>query len=269
MVQAAQEGRHFKEDHVEADGFRIRYVEAGQGSPVVMLHGASGLAWSKLHDDLARHYRVIALEMPGFGRSPANPRSQSVQDLAQTMAQAAARLGLETYALIGTSFGGRVALWQALQAPGAVDLLVLISPTAVLPEGYTTPVVAAVDVSEPSVAPPPRATGQPSSDPRHLTHEISLLRRLQGTSRDVTLEGRLGEVQALTLVVFGTTDRVVPPAMGRVYRERMPNCHYVLVYDAGHAIADERPEALLNSVIDFLDLREAFIVSRRDGRINP
>jgi hypothetical protein len=57
--------------------------------------------------------------------------------------------------------------------------------------------------------------------------------------------------------------------MGRTYRERMPNCHYVLVYDAGHAVAAERPEALTNTVIDFLDLRETFIVSRRDGRINP
>ena len=62
---------------------------------------------------------------------------------------------------------------------------------------------------------------------------------------------------------------MVPPAMGRTYRERMPNCHFVMVYDAGHAVAIERPEALTNTIIDFLDLRETFIVSRRDGRINP
>jgi hypothetical protein len=49
----------------------------------------------------------------------------------------------------------------------------------------------------------------------------------------------------------------------------MPNCHYVLVYDAGHAIAAERPEALTTTITDFLDLRETFIVSRRDSRINP
>lgn len=269
MAQAAQEGRHFTEGHVEADGFRIRYVEAGQGSPLVMLHGAGGLVVSKLHDDLARRYHVIAFEMPGFGLSRANLSSQSLQDLARTMAQATAQLGLNSYALVGTSFGGRVALWQTLQAPQAVDLLVLISPTAVLPEGYTLPAIAAMDIGEPSVAPPPGATGQPSADPRHLTQEISLLHRLRGTSRDVTLEEQLGEVQTLTLVVFGTADRVVPPAMGRLYRERLPNCHYVMVYDAGHDIASERPEALSNSVIDFLDLREAFIVSRRDGRINP
>ncbi len=84
-----------------------------------------------------------------------------------------------------------------------------------------------------------------------------------------SLERKVGDVQTQTLVVFGTADQVVPPAMGRTYRERMPNCHYVLVYDAGHAVAAERPEALTHTIIDFLDWRKTFIVSRRDGRINP
>ena len=46
-----------------------------------------------------------------------------------------------------------------------------------------------------------------------------------------------------TLVLFGTRDRVMPPEMGRHYKALLPNCHLVLVYDAGHAIGAERPEA--------------------------
>jgi pimeloyl-ACP methyl ester carboxylesterase len=119
------------------------------------------------------------------------------------------------------------------------------------------------------LAHPENAPAQPPLDPANMTKEMALLQRIQGTSHDTALEGKLGEVQTQTLVVFGTADQVVPPAMGRTYRERMPNCHYVLVYDAGHAVAAERPEALTNTIIDFLELRETFIVSRRDGRINP
>ena len=96
-----------------------------------------------------------------------------------------------------------------------------------------------------------------------------MVQRIQGASPDTELEDKLGQVQTQTLVVFGTADKVVPPAMGRTYRERMPNCHFVMVYDAGHEVATERPEALSNTIADFLDLRETFIVSRRDGRINP
>jgi len=270
MAQAEQpEDVEFTVGHVQADGFRIRYVEAGQGSPVLMLHGGSGLILSKVHNELAKKYRVIAFEMPGFGQSPVNTTSQSVKDLAQTMAQAAAQLGLNQYALVGISFGGRVALWQAIQAPHQVDLLVLIAPTAVLPEGYILPSVAPDQIGKLLFAHPENAPTQLSVNAATMTKEMALLQRLQGSSRDTELEGELGEVQTPTLVVFGTADRVVPPAMGRTYRERMPNCYYVLVYDAGHTVAAERPEALSSTIIDFLDLRETFIVSRRDGRIHP
>jgi pimeloyl-ACP methyl ester carboxylesterase len=270
MAQAEQRGgAAFKEGHVEADGFRIRYLQAGQGSPVVMLHGAGGLMLSKIHDELAKKYRVMAFEMPGFGRSPVSATSHSVKNLALTMARAVAQLGLDTYVLIGTSFGGRVALWQAIQAPHQVDLLVLIAPTAVLPEGYTLPSVAPDQMGKLLLAHPQNATAWPPVDSTDVAKEMALQQRIQGSSRDTELEGKLGEVQTPTLVVFGTADRVVPPAMGRTYRERMPNCHYVLVYDAGHAVAAERPEALSGTIIDFLDLHETFIVSRRDGRINP
>jgi pimeloyl-ACP methyl ester carboxylesterase len=116
---------------------------------------------------------------------------------------------------------------------------------------------------------PENAPAQPQVDPANVAKEMALMQRIQGASRDTELEGKLSEVQTQTLVVFGTADKVVPPEMGRTYRERILNCHYVLVYDAGHAVAAERPEALTNTIIDFLDLRETFIVSRRDGRVNP
>ena len=95
-----------------------------------------GMTWglSRLRDALGQKYRVIALELPGFGASPANTRSQSVQELASTVAQASAQVVPEHYTLIGTSFGAHVALWQTLQALDKVEALVLIAPTALLPD---------------------------------------------------------------------------------------------------------------------------------------
>ena len=57
----------FREGFVEADGFRIRYMEAGEGTPLVHLHGAGGMRLTPAHDLLSRHHRVIVFEMPGFG----------------------------------------------------------------------------------------------------------------------------------------------------------------------------------------------------------
>jgi pimeloyl-ACP methyl ester carboxylesterase len=57
--------------------------------------------------------------------------------------------------------------------------------------------------------------------------------------------------------------------MGRHYKELMPNCHLVLVYDAGHAIGAERPEAFAEVVTDFLERRDAFVISRTETVIHP
>src|SRR5579884_3017715 len=117
--------RDVREGYVEADGFRIRWLESGHGRPLVWLHGAGGLQLKPGHHLLASHYRLIGLEMPGFGASPANDRHQTSQQLAATMAQALRALALERCVLWGTSFGGRIALWLALEAPELIDKIVL------------------------------------------------------------------------------------------------------------------------------------------------
>ena len=72
-----------------------------------------------------------------------------------------------------------------------------------------------------------------------------------------------------TLVLFGTLDSVIPPDMGRCYKELMPNCHLVFVYDAGHAISTDRPEAFAEVTVDFLERHEAFVISRTETVIHP
>jgi pimeloyl-ACP methyl ester carboxylesterase len=71
------------------------------------------------------------------------------------------------------------------------------------------------------------------------------------------------------LVLFGTLDRVIPPEMGRCYKEILPNCHLVFIYDAGHAISTERPAAFAEVTLDFLERREAFVVNRTSTLIHP
>ena len=70
-------------------------------------------------------------------------------------------------------------------------------------------------------------------------------------------------------MLFGTLDGVIPPEMGRLYKTLLPNCHLVFVYDAGHAIGTERPEAFADVVDDFLERHEAFVISRAETVIHP
>jgi pimeloyl-ACP methyl ester carboxylesterase len=257
----------FKEGRVEADGFRIRYLEAGQGNPVVML---DSMKWglSKLHDALAQKYRIVALELPGFGSSLANTRSQSVKDLANTMAQAATKVARDQYTLIGTLFGASVALWQTLQWPDQVEALILISPTAILPAGDPT-AGTPQQMARRLFAHPENMQGLPSVDPAIVAKEQALVQRLKGATHDAEVESRLSEIQCATLVVFGLKDQMVAPEAARIYREKIPNCNVAIVYDAGHIIVAERPEALINAVADYVERRETFIVGRQNSMINP
>ena len=231
----------FREAHVDADGFRIRYLEAGKGVPLVALHGADGLTITAAHELLAQQCRVIAFEMPGFGRSGENTRTRSMDELAATMAAAVQRLGVDTFDLMGTSFGGATALRLALQGPERVRTLVLEAPAAIRPDDFV---------------PPPSASAP-----------IAL--RLRGPNRDPEFEARLGSLATPTLVLFGTRDEIISPDMGRLYKTLMPNAHLVLVYDAGHAVAQDRPEAFVEVVSDFLERHEAFVISRTATVIHP
>lgn len=87
--------------------------------------------------------------------------------------------------------------------------------------------------------------------------------------RDGDLAGRLPDLAVPTLVLLGTRDDVVPPAMARLYKERIPACHLVFVYDAAHAIGRDRPEAFAEVVGDFLERHDAFVISRAQTVIHP
>jgi pimeloyl-ACP methyl ester carboxylesterase len=262
-------GAAFREDYVEADGFKIRYMESGRGEPLVYLHGAGGLRLTPAHDLLSRQFRVIAFEMPGFGHSPENLRSRDMPGLASTMAEAAGNLGLQSFNLLSTSFGGKTALWLALQQPERVLALVLEAPAAIRPEGSRPPSGSPEEIARRLYAHPERVAAVPVADPAVTAKTQALVMRLRGPDRDPDLERRLPGLAPPTLVLFGTLDAVIPPQMGRIYKELIPNCHLVFVYDAGHAISTERPEAFTELVSDFVERHEAFIISRTETLIHP
>ena len=258
----------FEEGFVEADGFRIRYLHAGQGSPLVHLHGAGGPRLTPAHELLSRHHRVIVFEMPGFGQSPANDRTQTMPELASTMARAIEQLGLQTFNLIGTSFGGKTALWLALEAPERVLALVLEAPAAIRQDGSEPPSGSPEEMARRLYAHPERLGAIPVPDLATRTKTLRLVQRLRGPNRDAELERRLPGLAAPTLVLFGTLDQVIAPAMGRVYKDLIPGCHLVFVYDAGHGISTDRPEAFVEVVADFLERHEAFVISRTETVIH-
>jgi pimeloyl-ACP methyl ester carboxylesterase len=262
-------GAEFQEKYLDADGFRIRYLEAGDGPPLVHFHGAGGLRLYRSHELLAKNHRVILFEVPGFGNSAVNERSQSVDDLGRTMAEAVTRLGIERFNLMGNSFGGRLALCTALQIPQRIHSLVLVAPAAILPETHTRPQdMTPQERVKRLFAHPERVNLPPPLSAEVLAKQNAFTRRLASPSRD-ELEARMANFQPPVLVVWGPDDRMIPSEMGRVYVEKLPTAFLVLLYDAGHQADADRPEAFADLVTEFIQRGAEFVVNRRSGILHP
>ena len=271
MTNTSAPGAGFAEHSVSADGFTIRYFEAGLGEPLIVLHGAGGPRFTVALDLLAARRRVILIEMPGWGDEP-NTRTETLLDLAETVAAAVAAIGVERYQLLGTSLGGAVAVRLALAHPERLISLVLEGP-ATFRVGATPP--------GPDVPPeqfvrafrvhPERVPTPEPPDPAAMARYWPLVDRILASTPDYDEEvaALLPQCQVRTLVMFGDQDGVIPPANGRIFRRLMPNCSYQILYQAAHDIQGDRAEAFADLVGDFLDRGLLFLLPTASTLINP
>lgn len=259
----------FTEKHVEADGFKIRYLEAGSGDPLVYIHGASGVRLSKAHDILAESYRVIAIEVPGFGDSPANETSRDMGELAATLCKAVANLGITEYDLMGMSFGGKVTLSMGLHDKDKIKSLVLLAPAAIRLTDAPPPAGGPAAMKAALHAHPDDHPDLPAYGEGVLEKQHALVGRVMGPPRDEAFEAALGEMQIPVLACFGTEDKVMPPEVAHIYVELIPNCHLMMIYDAAHALDADRPEAVASVASDFIERHEKFLVRQQSDMIHP
>jgi pimeloyl-ACP methyl ester carboxylesterase len=116
---------------------RVRYLDYGSGQPVVLLHGmaASWHWWLENIPALARHHRVIAVDLPGFGQSEPLPPPAEMATHAHTVLDLLDQLGIESATVSGHSMGGLVALEMFIADPRRVRNLILVDAGGVpMPE---------------------------------------------------------------------------------------------------------------------------------------
>ena len=249
------------------------YVEEhGKGEPLLLLEGLgqSMWAWREQIPVFARHFRTIAFDTRGTGRSPVPHEPYGIDELAQ---DAADILDGRTAHVVGLSMGGYVALTLALARPDLVRSLVLVGTGA----GGADRVPRPQDVRDAYAA----ATGLPFDEYGRRTmpltfspgwternperfEEILAARGVHPTA-DVTLEAHLlacygfyargcevERIDVSALVVHGDADGIVPVENGRALAARLPNARYVELPGRGHNVQLEDPATLNRLVLEFL-----------------
>jgi len=278
------------EQTVVVNGQPIFYAETGTGMPVVLLHGggpgASGVTnYARNIDALARRFRVIVPDMPGYGRSTKTlEQSDPFGSLADSIRGLLDQLDLEVAHLVGNSYGGAAALRLALDTPDRVAKLVLMGPggigtTRALPTAGLKSLLSYYGGDGPSrekLANFIRTYLVYESDSVpdaliDLRYEASIdpevvanppLRRPSGLRTlwrmDLTRDARLRHLQTPTLVLWGRDDKVNRPAGGPMLLNMMPNAELVMTSHTGHWLQWERAELFNDLVHEFLQSDSRF-----------
>ena len=237
----------------------LRYTESGRGAPLVLLDWTPWQS-TRLASALASQYHVISVQPRAFGDTV-----ESAREVLDSVAEIVETIGLDSYALLGVSVGADVCFRLALAYPTSVTTLVLVSSTCVNPAeplAWNTPELAMnAMLAQPDASP----VSQPDPAVVAALAELSEQWRAEfGDAADL-----LPDLSCATLVVFGQEDRLASREAGSVWKDRVPNCSICYVYDAGHAVGVDRPDALANVVLDFVERRETFVVEKRSALINP
>jgi 4,5:9,10-diseco-3-hydroxy-5,9,17-trioxoandrosta-1(10),2-diene-4-oate hydrolase len=260
-----------------ANGYRIHYLDEGQGPVVVFLHGSGqgACGYSNFKGNfpalVAAGYRAILPDLIGFGYSdkPADveyPLSFFVACVQQTLAA----IGVEKYTVVGNSLGGAIALGLALEHPRSVERLVLMAPGGLneLPEYLAMPGMQAMFELFGSGAPVSAVrlkeffikafVVDPSCVDDQLVRERHALMQLQNpqvmkTLKVPNLAGRLPEIRCPTLALWGLNERMMPESGILTLAKGLPNCRMVLVPRCGHWVMIEHRELFNRLVLDFLE----------------
>lgn len=280
---------------VDIAGSRVHYIDYGDrapGGPVFVLsHGLGGRwqHWTENIAELGEHGRVIALDLPGFGRSEPPKRGYSIDTFADTIAELADALRLPRIVLVGHSLGGPIVMRFALRHPERVAAVVLAAGTV-----QDAAAALAVRARGPNGRPEPRTVAAIAMEvltaglpaPAALRRQVvdrPPLRRLllwpylhrpgampsasialivdgigtRGTLPTARAAARLRSEQWLVpvrcpvLAIGADHDAVAPTRALEEFATRVPDAHTVVLEGCGHMVMLERARAFTAEVADF------------------
>lgn len=264
---------------------KLHYHEAGEGPPLVLLHGSGpGVSgWANFAGNLplfAERFRTLILDLPGFGGSEAPVDGHPLLDAPAAVVSFLDELGIDRAAILGNSMGGGVGANVAAAHPERVTRLATIGGVGVnvystMPsEGIRALVDFVEDPTRPNLV---RWIQSMLYDQAYLTDElveerwkqatapgaVEWMKKMYSRAGSQALPGvmsgaygpppwlSLGQVQAPTLLMWGRDDRVSPVDMSIVPMRIVPRCELHVFYDCGHWVMLERKAEFESVALSF------------------
>jgi pimeloyl-ACP methyl ester carboxylesterase len=235
---------------LDIDGLRIRYKQAGQGAPVLLLHGWGGQIESMdpIANALAQHFATTSIDFPGHGESSLPPQPWRVTNFLDCTLKVMDRLGLARPGIVCHSFGGRVTIKLAASQPSRAGRLLFTAGAGVIPPAtlgkrlrrLIGSTAGKLRSAAHSVVPATDALADrlgkkllpylASSDYKNAGQ----LRETLGLVVAEDLSSLLPKIQSKCLLVWGDQDRETPLYCGETMKRLIPDSELIVFPGAGH-----------------------------------
>lgn len=269
-----------EDEYLDVDGLQVRYRDEGEGPVIIMLHGvcSSLETWDKWTKILKDQYRIIRLDIPGFGLTGPAPdkRLYTIDHAVEFLNRFANQLDLEKFNLVGNSLGGYISWNYSLRYPHKVEKMILIDSV-----GYAQDMPGMLRfASNPIIRPTSRhmmprrfldkSVEQAYGDKSKATLEvkqryfdfamregnkqayIDVFVELRRKSHEESLSKGISNIEVPVLVMWGTKDEWIPIDHLERYRKDLRSARYVVYEGAGHIPMEEIPEKTSRDAIEFL-----------------
>ena len=275
--------KSLQDRYIELDSVKIRYWSAGEGKPIILLHGGASCieVWSFNIDELSKSHRVYAFDMVGAGLSDKPAANYSLDYQVGFLKRFIDAFDLDRVTLIGNSMGGAIALKFALEYPLRINKLVLISSMGLGKNIDLSKRLLAVFPFFVGLSIPSRQGAKavmnscvynPQSVPsewiemscqyfkvpnkkRMLKSIIKTNFNFWGQKKEVfePIIDRLQNIFAPTLIFWGKQDKVIPVKHANIAAEQIPNNHLHIFDRCGHWTQVEYPQEFNRLTLNFLN----------------
>lgn len=263
---------------VDIDGVRVHYQEKGTGTPLILIHGftSSTYSWKDVFEPLSKNFRVIALDLKGFGFSGKPDGDYTRRAQSKLVAHLLDYLKIDKAWLCGNSMGGEVALNLALQSPRRVAGLILVDSGGVevpgsaslAPHYLLTPVVGRVLTALALRSDKLVREGLLKSfyDPAKVTNDrvanyyrplrtrggqLAAL-RARTQADEFPVEQDLPKIHVPTLIIWGAQDALIPLEAGIKMSKIIKDAKLHIFDNCGHLPQEEMPAQTVNAMKEFI-----------------
>ncbi|MBI2573807.1 MAG: alpha/beta hydrolase [Candidatus Wildermuthbacteria bacterium] len=253
------------EEFVEIRNCSVRYLTAGNGQPVLVLHGWSHSAddWQKVQELLAlKGFRMVVPDFPGRGKTSTLKEPWGIGEYCAFVEDFAEKLGLRGFFLVGHSFGGRIAVRFARVNPSLLKGLVLVAPAGIRPEPDTKTAlfIMAAHFGNALLSLPLLSFLKAGAKrlalffirKRDYAKANPVMREVMKKTLAEDAQEEIKELRGAVRLIWGEEDKTVPLSVGLKWKEMLPHATLTILPGIGHSPNKQAPAHLAEVISEYM-----------------